>query len=109
MKVNNYIDSTFIFVDMFFVKDGIVLLFYSNDLWVFKEVQSFLDNYSFTIWMKWAIINYLPLYTLLENLILRDCTFPPKSIFSEMGFMSFHYILIIKDWFGGVIQFNLRV
>jgi hypothetical protein len=37
MKVNNYIDSTFIFVDMFFVKDGIVLLFYSNDLWVFKE------------------------------------------------------------------------
>ncbi len=32
MKVNNYIDSTFIFVDMFFVKDGIVLLFYSNDL-----------------------------------------------------------------------------
>ncbi len=39
MKVNNYIDSTFFFVDMFFVKDGIVLLFYSNDLWVFKEVQ----------------------------------------------------------------------
>jgi hypothetical protein len=40
---------------------GAILLFHLNDLKVFKEVKSYMENYGFHIWMKWPVVNSLPL------------------------------------------------
>jgi len=51
----------FIFVDYFLLKRCGVLLFFLDDLHVFKEISSFLDSDELSIKMKWVVINSLPL------------------------------------------------
>jgi hypothetical protein len=47
--------------------DGPILLFHPDDPWVFKEIKSHLENYSFQIHMKWAVVNSLPLASLEDR------------------------------------------
>jgi hypothetical protein len=61
MLVEDYVVSIFNFVDKFLTTNGVILFFHLNDLHVLREIRSYLDNYSFHIWMKWAIVNSLPL------------------------------------------------
>jgi len=49
------------FVEKFLAFHGDVLLFHMNDLRVLKEVRSYMKNYDLQIWMKWAMVNLLPL------------------------------------------------
>jgi hypothetical protein len=58
-KVNEYIVGVFDFAQIFLAFDGVVLLFHLDDLRVLKEVKSYLENYGFQIWMKWAMVNSL--------------------------------------------------
>jgi hypothetical protein len=60
-KVNEYIVEVFDFSHIFLAFDGVILLFLQDDLRVLKEVKSYLENYGFQIWMKWAMVNSLPL------------------------------------------------
>jgi len=46
---------------MFLASNEAILLFHPNDLKILKEIKSYLENYGFQIWMKWAMVNSLPL------------------------------------------------
>jgi hypothetical protein len=60
-KVDEYIVGVFDFAHIFFVFDGVVLLFHLDNLKVLKEVNSYLESYGFQIRMKWVLVNSLPL------------------------------------------------
>jgi hypothetical protein len=55
------VDFVFIFANKFFSHSGAILLFHSDDLWVFGHIRKFLDNYSLLIRMKRVVVNSLPL------------------------------------------------
>lgn len=57
----HYVDFAFIFVDKFFLESRAILFFHLNDLWILKQIREFLDKYSMSIQMKWAMANNLPL------------------------------------------------
>jgi hypothetical protein len=61
MQVEDYVVSIFDFAHKFLASDGVVLLFHPDNLHVLKDIRSYLENYSFQIRMKWAIISSLPL------------------------------------------------
>lgn len=62
--VEDHVVPIFNFANTFLASDGAILLFYLNNLHVLKEIRSYLESYSFHIWMKWAIINSLRLTSL---------------------------------------------
>jgi len=61
VKIPHYVDFLFIFQKNFLSQSGAIFLFHSNDLWIFKKIKEFLDSYSMSIWMKWVVVNNLPL------------------------------------------------
>jgi hypothetical protein len=50
----------FYFAKTFLATNGAILLFHLDDLYVLKEVKSYLENYKYLIWMKWIVVNSLP-------------------------------------------------
>lgn len=59
-KLENDVESMFIFADYFLLEWGGVF-FFLDDLHVLKEISSFFDSYELTLKMKWVVINSLPL------------------------------------------------
>jgi hypothetical protein len=68
-SLEDYVETIFFFVECFFSKKGKVILFYPNDLWVQKEIASFVDAYEFTIKLKWMWLTPFPLSTPKTRLI----------------------------------------
>jgi hypothetical protein len=68
--VEDYMVHVFDVANKFLASDGAILLFHHDNLHVLKEIRSFLESYSFHIWMKWAIVNSLPL-TSSEDLSMK--------------------------------------
>jgi len=64
------VDSYFIFADKFLPQSGAILFFHLDDLWILKQIKEFLDSYSMSIQMKWAMVNSLPLCS-IEDLGLK--------------------------------------
>jgi len=50
--LDDYVELIFFFVDRFFSKMELVIIFYPDDLRVLKEIISFIDNYHISINMK---------------------------------------------------------
>jgi hypothetical protein len=75
MLVEDYVVFVFDFGNKLLVINGVVLFFHLDNLCVLREIKSYLECYSFQIWMKWAIVNSLPL-TSLED-------FPMKVLIKE--------------------------
>ncbi len=63
-------DFVFIFANKFLSYSGAIMLFHSNDLQVLRQIREFLDSYSMSIWMKWVVLNNLPLIN-MEDLELK--------------------------------------
>jgi hypothetical protein len=70
MLVEDYVVFVFDFGNKLLVINGVVLLFHLDNLCVLREIKSYLECYSFQIWMKWAIANSLPL-TRLEDFSMK--------------------------------------
>ncbi len=60
-SLKDYVETIFFFVEHFISKRGGIILFYRADLWMQKEIASFVDVYKFTIKLKWIVINSLPI------------------------------------------------
>jgi hypothetical protein len=83
-KVDEYIVAVFDFAEKFLAFDGDVLLVHPDDLKVLKEIRSYVESYGFQIWMKWVVVNSLP---------LMNSEDPFQKVHHNP--ISFHWIIII--------------
>ncbi len=95
-KLKNYVKVMFIFVDYFLLKRCGALLFFLDDLHVFKEISSFLDSDELSIKMKWVVINSLPLVNTKNR---SQHVFPIVLFYYNSTLQSMWWIFLIYQFF----------
>ncbi len=115
--MDNYVVSIFGFVNMYFARDGFVLLFYHDDFHVLRNIKSYLEDYSFKIHSKFVIINgmhyrNLEFLTKKVNLFLNStkashvCMSSCTNIFLSQTFMNRALLLVHKK---GSFAFSMNL
>jgi hypothetical protein len=58
--MDNFIEFVMVFIYRFLSDRRIVIIMHANDLWVLKEIHSFLESYQLKVRMKWIVVNSSP-------------------------------------------------
>jgi len=93
-KVENYVYFVFRFANKYLYSSNVMVYFHDNDLLIFKEIKSFLENSGYEIHSRWAVINTLPRMNLDTK--GRKVMFCPHSCLDQSIFQNPLYSLIFN-------------